>query len=311
MPTGSRTRSPRQGHGVTVVHSEDAYRALGGREPVDAFPHEPAVTLEPLRTLDPARGVHRDLHDGAPAALRAQPSTPLQTAALRRRALPQRRSPAGPGASLRRRRRSCTRRASTGSCARCTSSSGFDREPCIEPHCLRCSLALASAAPALALHDPARAPVADVDLFLAPSRFTLEAHRDAASRGRCATCRTSCRHDVHSRHAGARAGGPGQTRARAGSGWGQAPRTAVRPLRRTARAAQGRARAVEAFRDVPRARPADRRRREERGGARAAAAGLDHVRASSATCRRASWTRSTGTRPRSSCPPSASRSSDW
>ena len=43
----------RRGHTVTVVHSEDAYRALGGKEPAGAFPHEPGVTLRPLRTAVP------------------------------------------------------------------------------------------------------------------------------------------------------------------------------------------------------------------------------------------------------------------
>src|SRR5438105_203141 len=43
----------RRGHSVTVVHSEDAYRSLGGTEPAGAFPHEPGVTVRPLRTKFP------------------------------------------------------------------------------------------------------------------------------------------------------------------------------------------------------------------------------------------------------------------
>src|SRR5712692_7405775 len=44
----------RRGHAVTVVHNEDAYRALGGSEPGSTFPNEPGVTLRPLRTALPA-----------------------------------------------------------------------------------------------------------------------------------------------------------------------------------------------------------------------------------------------------------------
>jgi hypothetical protein len=43
----------RRGHRVTVVHSEDAYRALGGGEPAGSFANDPGVNLRPLKTAFP------------------------------------------------------------------------------------------------------------------------------------------------------------------------------------------------------------------------------------------------------------------
>jgi hypothetical protein len=40
----------RRGHCVTVVHSVDAYRVLGGDESAAAYPNEPGVTVRPVRT---------------------------------------------------------------------------------------------------------------------------------------------------------------------------------------------------------------------------------------------------------------------
>src|SRR5262249_40374578 len=40
----------RRGHRVTVVHSVDAYRVLGGDQPAGEYPNEPGVTVRPVRT---------------------------------------------------------------------------------------------------------------------------------------------------------------------------------------------------------------------------------------------------------------------
>ena len=156
----------------------------------------------------------------------------------------------------------------------------YDREPCVEPHCLRCTLAFRRPPQLWRYTGLLERSVAHVDLFLAPSRFTLEAHRARGFTRPMPSCRTSwpkttCPFPPR----GAR---PGQAGARPGSGrvrLGQTPRTAVLPLRRPARAAEGRARAGRSVPQLPRARSARRRRR---GRARRAASGarpaLDHVR---------------------------------
>ena len=61
----------RRGHSVTVVHSEDAYRALGGRERDDPFPNEPGVTLRPLRTAFPVAAATATYVAGRPAVPRS------------------------------------------------------------------------------------------------------------------------------------------------------------------------------------------------------------------------------------------------
>src|SRR5213595_156498 len=69
----------RRGHSVTVVHSEDAYRALGGVERADPFPHEPGVTLRPLRTSFPVAAATTTYVTGHPGFYAAQLESVFRT----------------------------------------------------------------------------------------------------------------------------------------------------------------------------------------------------------------------------------------
>jgi glycosyltransferase involved in cell wall biosynthesis len=53
----------------------------------------------------------------------------------------------------------------------------YGREPCVDPHCLRCTLAFRRPPQLWRYTGLLDRSAAEVDLFLAPSRFTLEAHR--------------------------------------------------------------------------------------------------------------------------------------
>ena len=52
-----------------------------------------------------------------------------------------------------------------------------NREPCDEPHCLRCTLRFHRPPQLWRSTRVLERSVPEVDLFLAPSRFTIEAHR--------------------------------------------------------------------------------------------------------------------------------------
>jgi glycosyltransferase involved in cell wall biosynthesis len=168
----------RRGHDVTVVHNEDAYRALGGREPVDALPHEPGVTLEPLRTSMPLAASTASYLTGRPllygraldAVFRRQRFDVVHFHNIS--------LAGGPGVL----------RYGDGVKLYTTSEHWlvcpmhvlfrFDREPCVEPHCLRCSLTFRRPPQLWRYTTLLERTVGDVDLFLAPSRFTLQAHRE-------------------------------------------------------------------------------------------------------------------------------------
>ena len=168
----------RRGHSVTVVHSEDAYRSLGGTDLVGSFPHEPGVTVEPLRTQFPLgaatatylsgrplfygpqldrvfRGRHFDVvhfHNvslaGGPAVLRYGEGVKLYTTSEHWLVCPMHvlfRS---------------------------------NREPCTEPHCLRCTLAFQRPPQLWRYTGLLERETRHVDLFLSPSRFTKRAHEE-------------------------------------------------------------------------------------------------------------------------------------
>jgi glycosyltransferase involved in cell wall biosynthesis len=54
----------------------------------------------------------------------------------------------------------------------------FDREPCVEPRCLRCTLSYGRPPQLWRYTTHLERTLRNVDLFLAPSRFTLQAHRE-------------------------------------------------------------------------------------------------------------------------------------
>ncbi len=166
----------RRGHAVTVVYSEDAYRALGGRARNDPFYHEPGVTLRPLRTAFPVAAATATYVSGRPAFYAAQLDAvfrePFDVVHFHNVSLA-----GGPGAL------------SYGDGIKLYTTSEhwlvcpmhvlfrYGREPCVEPHCLRCTLAFRRPPQLWRYSGLLDRSAADVDLFLAPSRFTLEAHR--------------------------------------------------------------------------------------------------------------------------------------
>jgi glycosyltransferase involved in cell wall biosynthesis len=174
----------RRGHRVTVVHSEDAYRALGGTEPTGSFAHEPGVTLRPLRTAFPAGAATAAYATGRPAfyarqldeAFRGQRFDVVHFHNV---------SLAGGPAVL---------RYGDGVKLYTTNEHWLvcpmhvlfrdNREPCVEPHCLRCTLAFRRPPQLWRYTGLLQRELTHVDLFLSPSRFTKRAHEERGFSGR-------------------------------------------------------------------------------------------------------------------------------
>jgi glycosyltransferase involved in cell wall biosynthesis len=167
----------RRGHSVTVVHSEDAYRALGGRERDDLFPHEAGVTLRPLRTAFPVAAATATYVSGGPAFYGAQLADAFRGEVFDVVHFHNVSLAGGPGVLAH------------GDGVKLYTTSEhwlvcpmhvlfrYGREPCTEPHCLRCTLAYRRPPQLWRYTGLLERSAAHVDLFLAPSRFTLEAHR--------------------------------------------------------------------------------------------------------------------------------------
>jgi len=166
----------RRGHAVTVVHSEDAYRALGGRERNDLFPHEAGVTLRPLRTAFPVAAATATYVSGRPAfyggQLEAVFREVFDVVHFHNVSLA-----GGPGVL----------RYGDGIKLYTTSEHWlvcpmhvlfrYGSEPCVQPHCLRCTLTFRRPPQLWRYSSLLDRSARSVDLFLAPSRFTLDAHR--------------------------------------------------------------------------------------------------------------------------------------
>jgi glycosyltransferase involved in cell wall biosynthesis len=167
----------RRGHSVTVVHSVDAYRVLTGDRPYEDLPTEAGVevvpiegrlgplsplatylTGRPLLSRSGLRGVlerkrfdvvhfHNISLIGGPGVLRYGEGVKLYT--LHEHWL------VCPMHVLWR----------------------YNREPCEEPHCFRCSLAFHRPPQLWRYTHLLERELDHVDAFLAPSRFVREAHR--------------------------------------------------------------------------------------------------------------------------------------
>ena len=85
----------RRGHRVTVVHSQDAYRALGGGDPGGSFPHEPGVTVRPLRTAWPLGAATPRTSRAGPRSTEGNSATCSDAAASTSSTSTTSRSPAG------------------------------------------------------------------------------------------------------------------------------------------------------------------------------------------------------------------------
>lgn len=166
----------RRGHRVTVVHSVDAHRLLGGTA-VGSYPHEPDVTVRPVRTrlgptaplvtyLSGRPGLYGPALDEIFRAERFD-VVHFHNASLM----------AGPGAL------------SYGEGVKLYTAHEYwlvcpthmlwklNREPCVERTCLRCTLSYHRPPQLWRYTDLLARRLEEVDLVLAPSRFSLEAHR--------------------------------------------------------------------------------------------------------------------------------------
>ena len=168
----------RRGHEVSVVHCADAYRVLRAEEPNGTYPHEPGVSVHVLRSrlgrvsplvtylsgrpgpkARPLRALFDDgrfdvvhFHNvslvGGPGVLHYGDGVKLYTTHEHWLVCPMH------------------------------VLWKNDREPCERPECLRCTIAFRRP-PQLWRYTGLLAREArSVDLFLSPSRFTLEKHRE-------------------------------------------------------------------------------------------------------------------------------------
>lgn len=167
----------RRGHHVTVVHNPAAHRALASHGPAGSFPDEPGVTLRPVETPlgrpgllasylagrpvlearalgDALRGPYDVVHFqnvsllGGPGALRLGDATKLYT--LHEHWL------VCPMHVLWR----------------------MNREPCERPTCVRCALSFRRPPQPWRSTGALERSLDAIDVFLAPSQFTIEAHRE-------------------------------------------------------------------------------------------------------------------------------------
>lgn len=168
----------RRGHSVTVVHSEDAYRSLGGTEPAGDFPHEPGVTVRPLRTKFPLGAATATYLSGRPLLYGPQLDRVFREQRFDVVHFHNVSLAGGPGVL----------RYGEGVKLYTTSEHWLvcpmhvlfrnNREPCVEPHCLRCTLAFARPPQLWRYTGLLERELSHVDLFLSPSRFTKRAHEE-------------------------------------------------------------------------------------------------------------------------------------
>jgi glycosyltransferase involved in cell wall biosynthesis len=167
----------RRGHEVTVLHSVDAYRALGNSDPQRQFAHEDGVTVHRLSTRTPRLTPLVSYLSGRPAL-----QSPTIDAVLDREfdvvhfhnvSLM-----GGPGILERGRGAKLYTMHEHWLVCPMHVLWKYNREPCYERDCLRCTFAFHRPPQLWRYGGLLDRAVKNVDLFLSPSRFTLQAHRD-------------------------------------------------------------------------------------------------------------------------------------
>ncbi len=168
----------RRGHSVTVVHSEDAYRSLGGTQPTGTFPHEPGVTVEPLRTQFPLGAATATYLTGRPAFYGPQLDRVFRDGRFDVVHFHNVSLAGGPG--VLRYGKGIKLYTTSEHWLVCPMHVLFrnNREPCVEPHCLRCTLAFQRPPQLWRYTGLLERELDHVDLFLSPSRFTKRAHEE-------------------------------------------------------------------------------------------------------------------------------------
>jgi glycosyltransferase involved in cell wall biosynthesis len=165
----------RRGHRVTVVHSLDAYRFFNPRGPLGDFPNEPGVTVRTIETKGPIAPIATYL-SGRPAryasALKDVFTEPFDVVHFHNPSLL-----GGPGVL------------SYGDGVKLFTLNEHwlvcpmhvllrhNRDLCEEPQCLRCAIAFRRPPQLWRYTGLLERQLEHIDLFLSPSRFTVEAHR--------------------------------------------------------------------------------------------------------------------------------------
>jgi len=166
----------RRGHAVTVVYPRDAYRLFSRVEPADTYPLEPGVTIVPVTTAAGRLGPVSSYFTGRPALMarafkdavgRGHDVIHFHNVSL-----------AGGAGVLR-----------VGEGVKLYTTNEhwlvcpmhvlwkMNREPCEKPQCLRCQLAFHRPPQLWRYGGLLDRATSEVDLFLSPSRFTIDAHR--------------------------------------------------------------------------------------------------------------------------------------
>jgi glycosyltransferase involved in cell wall biosynthesis len=172
----------RRGHRVTVVHSLDAYNFFSPRGPLGEFPNEPGVTVKTIGG-DAKAGPMATYLTGKPGVyareLRQIFAEPFDVIHFHNPSLL-----GGPGLL------------EYGDAVKLFTLNEYwlvcpmhvlvrhNREPCVEPQCLRCSVSFRRPPQLWRYTGLLRRSLRNVDLFLSPSRFTLDAHRSRGFAGR-------------------------------------------------------------------------------------------------------------------------------
>lgn len=166
----------RRGHEVTVVYSADAYRALGGNGDAAAA-SEPGVTLHPLERRLPKAASLAAYLTGRPAFYGRELAAVLSRGAFDVIHFHNVSLVGGP--EVLRYGDAVKVYTTHEHWLVCPMHVLFrdNREPCDEPHCLRCTLRFHRPPQLWRSTRVLERSVPEVDLFLAPSRFTIEAHR--------------------------------------------------------------------------------------------------------------------------------------
>jgi glycosyltransferase involved in cell wall biosynthesis len=166
----------RRGHRVTVVHSADAYQILSRAAPKRVLPHEPGVTVRTAR-FGPAAPLLTYL-SGRPGFNRRLLDDVFRDDGFDVIHFHNVSLMGGPGVF------------SYGSGVKLYTMHEhwlvcpthvlwkFNREPCRDPSCLRCTLIYKRPPQLWRYTGLLEQQVELIDLFLSPSRFTLEAHRE-------------------------------------------------------------------------------------------------------------------------------------
>jgi len=168
----------RRGHDVTVVHAIDAYRVLAGSEPGGRFPNEPGVTVVPVRgRLGQAAPVLTYL-TGRPLLSRRSIQAVLERERFDVIHFHNVSLIGGPGVlSYGRAPKLYTMHEHWLVCPMHVLFKN-NRELCFDPHCLRCSLAFHRPPQLWRYSNLLSKQLEHIDVFLAPSRFAAQAHRE-------------------------------------------------------------------------------------------------------------------------------------